>query len=407
MDFSIGYAEKTYAIGLLSTLITSILFKKEIFHIISSIFIIIYVYGIYSTILFFASIFINYTLLLIFQSSNILVLYNFTTLTVYNILEYSKNITTGFNITVPIMLLTIKMYYLGKEYKSPNIKINNFLRSIFRLAKQKEDIVYDKKESKHEKKNVVHGIKDFWGYLLHTPGLLIGPSPSFLFYLKHRFSTPNYRKGLLILLESFFYLSIHRIFENVFSKKLLLIRHAFYKQIIFIILYGIGQRSRYYFAWTFSRACYLFAGMDVINIYPFQVETSTTIRDLKDSWNVYTNAWLKDCFYLSLNGSRFVRSLYTFFASALWHGVRPAYFLMFFSFAICSPLLRSNNRVIRSWVLRWIQMVLWLSYIEIPFLVVNLADTIRIWRNVYFYGNVYMLLSIIYYLKTKKSKQML
>ncbi|TBU03463.1 lysophospholipid acyltransferase [Hamiltosporidium magnivora] len=276
----------------------------------------------------------------------------------------------GPNISGPLMMLVIKMYYLGKEYDFSTHTIYNLI-----------------------------------SYIFYLPSILVGPAPSFKGFIEKPKQTKKYILfSLRVLMESFIFMGLHLLIRSKFSveKMLEMQKSNFFKNFLFLYVFSFGFRCKYYFVWTFAHSVFLLDGYtNQKNIFPLSVEFSTNIKGVTDSWNICTNKWLKDCVFVPLKGySIFMASLATFFVSAIWHGLNWCYFLMFLSFGLIIPFIRNNIRIYKKYlndsICKFVclfQMMAIVSYFSVPFITLDLDKTFSIWKNVNFYGHIFVLLS--------------
>lgn len=320
---------------------------------------------------------VNLSLLFIFRLKeypltvvNFLILYIFK----YKGKDFEPKIAGTCDISGILMLTTIKMSYLGRDY--------------------------DRKK---------HKISDVIGYLLFIPGLILGPTCTFLEFVETPYPTEYISPFPLPTLGiSFIFLIFVKLFQNYFPVSILYntdinIGHKLYN----MYFYNLGQRCKFYFVWHYSNGCYLLQGFnDMLNIKFIEVETARSIKDLSNGWNRRTNRWLKECYFDKLkNRSIFLASFVTFTVSALWHGIKPGYLIMFLSFCFAIPVLKGINTLIQRYipitfpVLSRIQMIFFTMYFCIPFFLLDVPELMKVWKSVYFYGHIYCTIGfLIYYL---------
>jgi hypothetical protein len=318
---------------------------------------------------------INLSLLFIFHLKEYpLTVVNFLILYIFKLKgkDFEPKIVGTCDISGVLMLTTIKMSYLGKEY--------------------------DRKK---------HKISDVIGYLLFIPGLILGPTCTFLEFVETPYpievSSPLPTLGI-----SFIFLVLLKTFQKYYPVDILYDSNInLGHKLLNIYFFNLGQRCKFYFVWHYSNGCYLLQGFnDMLNIKFFEVETARSIKDLSQGWNIKTNRWLKECYFDKLkNRSIFWASFVTFTVSALWHGIKPGYLIMFLSFCFAIPVLKGINTLMLAYipfafpVLSRIQMVLFTMYFCIPFFLLEVPNLMFVWRSVYFYGHIYCILGfVIYYL---------
>lgn len=116
-----------------------------------------------------------------------------------------------------------------------------------------------------------------------------------------------------------------------------------------------AERMKYYFAWKIAEGASVLAGFGfqgykkkdddsyevvgwegVQNISISGFEFSTNVQTLSRSWNQRTQGWLERYFYNRSGCSL----LYTYFCSAIWHGVYPGFFVFFMSVPLMTAIER-------------------------------------------------------------------
>lgn len=321
----------------------------------------------------------NLFLLLTFKCNEyVFTVLNFVNLYIFKIKGKVIDSRVGgtFDISGVLMLTTIKMCYIGKEYDTKK-----------------------------------HSLKDAVGYLTFIPGLFLGPTPTFLEYVNKKESTERSVPWFYVLKSLIFLLTFKFFFNQYFPIEVLYIKGlTLPRKLINLYLFNVGRRMRFYFAWNFTNACYILQGYDNMeNVNISKVEFATSIKDLSQGWNIKTNQWLKICFFDKLKHKNiFFASLMTFLVSALWHGINVGYLIMFLSFGISIPIVKCVNKLILSRVnllfpvLSRIQMMFFVAYFSSPFFILNLKNTLRVWEGVYFYGHLYCLFCGLLFLISKR-----
>lgn len=195
------------------------------------------------------------------------------------------------------------------------------------------------------------------------------------------------------------------------------------------------NRFKYYFAWYLSEAGCLAAGFGfngyqrdsngaptsamrwdrVTNCDAFAVEFGNTMPQLTNHWNMGVNHWLKHYVYFRVDaGSAFANNLCTKLTSAVWHGFYPAYYLFFLSAAPLSVIDSGFRHLFRPWVygkddkpiasapvvwlynaLAWLLLFLSMNYLGVAFALLRADWSLTVWRSLYFYAHVGMLVCIV------------
>lgn len=372
-------AEIRFLISLILTMMFSIILKKRkgIIHFLCASLILYITFDYIQMAYIFTSIVINIGLLYICRCKEYsLTFLNFIILYIFKLKgkDFESKIHGVCDISGILMLNTIKMSYLGKEF--------DFNR---------------------------HSICDLLGYLLFIPGLILGPTCTFLEFVETQPTETTLNTFRPFGISAIFLVFV-KFFEIYFPFGVLFQRNiSFFKRLLNLYFYNLGKRCRFYFVWNYSNGCYLLQGFqDMLNIKFILVETSTSIKDLSQGWNVKTNKWLKECFFDKLkHKSVFFASVVTFAVSALWHGINPGYLIMFMSFCFAIPVIKGINKLMLKYipllypVLSRIQMVLFVMYFSLPFFLLNVSNLMEVWKSVYFYGHIYCFFGFILYVLLK------
>lgn len=304
---------------------------------------------------------------------HILMFLNLSSIIAYNIF-LAPGLT--FDISASIMLLAIKFYYLGKEHN-------------------------------HKK-----SFKSYATYVFLVPGLLTGPVPSYKEFCSQKRST-KLNNGIRKIVESLFYLFIYSSLRKNFEPSTILLQSHILKRIIMLLMYTTLNRAKYYFAWTYAHGNFMFMGYNYQNVVPLSCEFASSFKKLQSSWNIYTNAWLKNSVFIPLKRIGYYKaSLCTFFISALWHGTNTCYFFMFITISLCVPLLKNNEILIQkylekriAYIVRIIHISFFVSYFTVPFFLLDMNLTYILWKSLFFYGHVFVVFSLLNCLIFKKRKK--
>ncbi|KAH9411338.1 putative membrane-bound O-acyltransferase [Ordospora pajunii] len=299
-----------------------------------------------------------------FTIINIAILYIYKTFGIH----IEQRISGAFDISGILMLMTIKMSYLGKEYKKDR-----------------------------------NTIRDALSYVLFIPGLLMGPVPTFESFMKNRYERPKklfhgaFLKSILFLiLFQTIRISIPKeyITQNLLPLPI---------RLMCLYLFTVGNRLKFYFVWHFSHGCFIFQNFPgLLNIDFLKVELATDVKELSNYWNIYAGVWLKDCFFDPIRGkSTFWASIATTTVAALWHGISPCYLIMFLSITTSNAIVKKNNAIVMKfcpsmfWILSRAQMFIITSYFTPSFFLLNLSELLNTWHGVYYIGHVFILLSLV------------
>jgi hypothetical protein len=105
----------------------------------------------------------------------------------------------------------------------------------------------------------------------------------------------------------------------------------FPQRLAYFYLSSFQQRFRFHACWLLVESAGILARFpNPANVHPVACETSGSPSVLIASWNVSVHRFLKDYVHRRLPiHSRAKRRLATFAVSAVWHGMRPGYYLFF------------------------------------------------------------------------------
>jgi lysophospholipid acyltransferase len=173
---------------------------------------------------------------------------------------------------------------------------------------------------------------------------------------------------------SIIYLAIHVTLDGVFPSGPLyqpggLDDMSILYRLLYLWLSMLGNRCRYYFAWTLSEGSGIMAGLGfngydssgnekwdrLMNVDVLRIEFADTPRLLTTYWNFATANWLKNYVYLrqakSIQHKVPKWAVYlTNMVSAFWHGFYPSYYLSFFKAAVEVDIGRRIRQTLRKYV---------------------------------------------------------
>lgn len=176
-------------------------------------------------------------------------------------------------------------------------------------------------------------------------------------------------------------------------------------------------RFKYYFVWGVAEAALILSGFGFngydegnrprwdryINSRIRKVELNPSLADTPRHWNICTGLWLRHYVYERLTPINkkpsFVNMVITQLVSGIWHGVFAGYWLFFLSTAFMFQASRTIYRYEQSWrsayrdFLPWVLIkvigtALVLNYGGAAFIVLSFAETLQVWRAVYFFGHI-------------------
>ena len=228
-------------------------------------------------------------------------------------------------------------------------------------------------------------------YLLYLPGILSGPTPSFIEFMdrKRPESVPFPTKEFIPTVACFIAYVIGR--EIPFQKYLLAKDCPFILRILFLYLENFSLRLKFHFIWSLAHCAFILHGFpELRNINFSKVEFCESVREISSNWNMFVSRWLKELFFTKLkNRSIAAAVLITHLMSACLHGFNVCYFLFSLSFGIFSGTITRANRLIPFKPLRQLQMVLFVSFFSMPFYLLDIYKTLEIWKAVHFMGILY------------------
>ena len=144
-----------------------------------------------------------------------------------------------------------------------------------------------------------------------------------------------------------------------------------------------------------------------VNVRGF--EFAQNVKGALENWNESTNLWLKNYIYIrfvQVNNNATLASLITFTVSASWHGTHAGYYLTFVTGSgyqtagkIIRRFIRPHFRVDDSPIFKLIYDFITLiitqtafGYLVMPFIVLNIKDSITIWKSVYFIPHILIII---------------
>lgn len=205
-----------------------------------------------------------------------------------------------------------------------------------------------------------------------------------------------------------------------------------------MLLTMFGERFKYYFVWKTAEGASVLGGfgfegykvekdklvekgwkgVENIDILAFETATSSSVASR--AWNKRTQGWLERYTYL-----RTGKSLYaTYFISALWHGLYPGFFVVFFTIAMITEVERvirvklnpiilgdhhdPNSTVSKVYnVVAWFSFLLTLNYTAQPFSMGSWERAVEAMRGSYFYGHIILvsLYILLFFVPGKKKEK--
>ncbi|XP_046834459.1 lysophospholipid acyltransferase 6 [Vespa crabro] len=177
-------------------------------------------------------------------------------------------------------------------------------------------------------------------------------------------------------------------------------------------------RFKYYHAWIFADAICNNSGLGFdgykengeprwdkfANVNVINFETSLSLRDSINNWNMGTNRWLRSIVYDRMKKQKMI---FTYALSALWHGFYPGYYLTFANGAYFTLVARIVRRYARPYFLGTKNMKLFydaitflatritMAYIAFSFVLLEFLPSIQLYLYMYLLPHLLGLVAII------------
>ncbi|KAF0276062.1 hypothetical protein FOG50_03073 [Hanseniaspora uvarum] len=265
------------------------------------------------------------------------------------------------------------------------------------------------------------GLLEFYSYIFFYGTLLTGPAFEYKIYIKWVKSDnqkqPIKNPALWKFGKGIFFLVAFLKLSEMFPVGDLIAKNDFSLFKKFFLLYFIGMifRFKYYGAWSIAESlCNMiqlgYNSTDnnyylIKNVNVRGFEFAQNVKGALENWNESTNLWLKNYIYIrfvQVNNNATLASLITFTVSASWHGTHAGYYLTFVtgsSYQTAGKIIRRFIRphfiVADSQTFKLIYDFITLiitqtafGYLVMPFIVLNIKDSITIWKSVYFIPHI-------------------
>lgn len=361
-------------------------------------------FGLKSVIFFNLYILMNLTILLLLieverKKAAVLVL-NLIILQVFN-----RFLEDGVTIAGPLMILSIKFYYVNSEINwtkdtfgqiceylfsvpcvlaGPAFSLNDYKsfkrneQGILKKQISKENEVFNRIQTANETTNS--------GYRHRLVNMVKNHCQSHL----------NLFVNTCLAIQCLIYMAAYLVLPIIAPVSGIVNQRIFFK-IPYLIVSLYGFKAKYYFAWTVSELCCNLHGFpNVRNVNVWNVETSQDFKGYTDNWNIYVHKWLKEAIFVPAKTfGKFRASMITFLYSSLWHGTNLSFFLLFLSIGlIIKPLRRAKTFICAhtpetmARVLNIVTFNLIFFYYSMPFVLMNMKKTIAVWKALFFYGHI-------------------
>ena len=303
----------------------------------------------------------------------------------------------------------------------------------YRMAKSKDGIKLHP-YALSKRLEVRPTLLEFYSYLLAIGSLLSGPCFEFKDYIAYIYQRGDWEKipnplvpGTLRFLKAVACVALWMYFYNHLGLNVDFIEGAAWRgmhivpRVILLWVVVAAYRMKYYAVWTVSESMMIFSGFGYrpapngsdkghdweryATSHILGVEFNPSIADTPRHWNICTGLWLRHYVYerLSAVGDKpsFINMLITQLVSGVWHGLLPGYWLFFATSAFIFQASRVIYRYEQNWPSKWRNWYPWwilkvamsalvLNYAGSAFVVLELRESLRVWRSVYYFGHVWM-----------------
>ena len=202
-----------------------------------------------------------------------------------------------------------------------------------------------------------------------------------------------------------------------------------YNRIVFLNIVGFVARCKFTSIWLLAESGCILSGFSynetkehknrLRNVDWVACETSQSLRDLSNSWNLSTNNWLRHYVYdrVTPPGEKPTsRTLaVTYITSSIWHGFYPGYYALFIPFGIFQGLSRRIRRTIRPLlvadddysypiqqksspssislrivckmlydIMGYVMSMTLIAILTVPFDLLHVSKTLKVWSSIYY-----------------------
>ncbi|CAB4012313.1 Hypothetical predicted protein [Paramuricea clavata] len=320
------------------------------------------------------------------------------------------------DITGPLMLITQRVTYVGFALHDG-------------LGRDPKELTNEQRQHRIKKKP---SFLEFFSYILHFTMVLAGHSCTYFEFMEFidgtnmkEFKGTNVIPVMTItrkIVLAYIFLGGVVLGNALISAQTcvdpqFMSQTSLFTKIVFGYFVILATKMRYYYAWVFADGVVNAAGMG-FNGYDEKgeplwdkftsakvknIELATNARTIIVNWNIGTEKWLKRIIYNRAN-DRLSGVLATSVTSAFWHGFYPGYYLCFVNVAFVTLSARKARRSFHAYfqdskekkifydILTWLTTYSLVSYICMPFVLLQLDSGLIFWRSVYFYGHIIILL---------------
>eukprot|EP00941_MAST-03F_sp_MAST-3F-sp1_P003335 g3335.t1 len=191
----------------------------------------------------------------------------------------------------------------------------------------------------------------------------------------------------------------------------------FFHQMLYIWISVSFIRSQYYFAWKMAESACIasgaaYSGRNEEGIVQWsnalackvrKVEFGGSMHSTMTYWNMGTAHWLR--YYVYCRLPKNVKTVGTYMLSAFWHGLYPGYYLTF----VTGAMFTSVHRGLRKLFFKRFGDYIWyhfagfvitsssLAYAAVPFLVLNLKESVKVWKTLGFFYHILAIGFLLFY----------
>jgi hypothetical protein len=261
---------------------------------------------------------------------------------------------------------------------------------------------------------------EFMGYFFHFPSVLCGPIMYYNDYSdfvnapEDKALPPGRHKAVarkltISLTCAILHLTLNPRFEVEFLRSQeFLVQTPLLMRFVYIIIFTMLSRLKYYVAWHLGEAISNAAGLGfngyesdgkpkwnlISNMNLWKFETCLNFREAIHAWNKTTQSWLRRTAYE--RAPRRLSVLATYLLSAVWHGFYPGYYMTFLGGALFTYSARNGRHFIRPLfqrgkllpkiydVITFILTRVAIAYVAFPFVILDFRNNFEIYKSLYF-----------------------
>lgn len=281
----------------------------------------------------------------------------------------------------------------------------------------------------------------FLGYFFHFPSVLCGPIMYYNDYSdfvntpEEKCLPPGRHKAVAVKLAiSFTCTILHLTLSSRFEVEFLrsqefLVNTPFISRFLYIIVFTVLSRLKYYVAWHLGEAISNASGLGfngydsngkpkwnlISNMNLWKFETCLNFRDAIHAWNKTTQSWLRRTAYE--RAPRKLSVIATYILSAVWHGFYPGYYMTFLGGALFTYGSRNGRQFVRPLfqrgailpkvydIITFILTRLAIAYVAFPFVILDFRNSFAIYKSLYFSIHILALGGVVlgFFVKKKRN----